>query len=540
MINAPGTPGTPVQPSNADEDGSSRRDPLKAKIGLTLSALVVLGAGLAILQTEAGSNESNSARETTRVAVRAMRANVLVSSIGGLQADVDAERAFVPFRRPLTASTPSLTTAAGLPSNAAATAKEVTSVQGAVPDLGVAKLLVPLQVDAQRQTLKQRAFATTRITWNTRSTQYTTALAILAVALFLVGFGLVADGSIRIASFGMGVVVGLFIAVWATWLYFLPIPSTPAATIDATAKGSTLAQNGRYGAAVTQFDRALSNGSDYAPAFTGRSRARLLAANPDYPLTRAFTDPTGAAIASANEDAQRALEVDGNRSLLSFGLVALTDFYRGQYVETVAATDGAVEINPGVPDVWLLRSAALVALGDQTGAGASLTRALGLLKGAEPSQQTRLLSSTYLSYLGWVRRNVSTQAAAAQQLADRTVASETAFTLGRTLTNTPPAKGTVVARELRYADGALTLTLVWRDLPEGTAVSAIEYERPLEAGAWAQPAQLALYATLGGTGTRLIRVPVERVCKPTRVRVDLYLDGARVRSQTGPGVAATC
>ena len=468
-----------------------------------------------------------------------MRANVLVSSVGGLQGDVAAERAFVPFRRPISSGT-SLTTAAGLPSDGASTAHRARAAQVAIPDLGIANLLVPLQIDAQRQTLKQRALATTRITWNTRSTQYTTVIAVLAVALFLVGFGLVVDGSIRGAAYTLGVAIGLFAALWATWIYFQPIPSTADGTIDATARGTTLAQNGHYRAAIAQYNRALSGGSGYAPAFTGRSRARLLAANPDYPATRAFTDRTGASTASAAEDAQRALDLDGNRSLLSFGLVGLTAFYRGSYAEAVTATVGAATVNPGVPDVWLLRSAALVALGNEAGANASLTRALELLKGDDPSQQTRLLASTYLSYLGWVRRYVPAQAAAARRLADRTVSVETAFTLGEKLTNTAPTTGSVVVRGLRYAGGALTLTLEWHDLPKGTAVSAIEYERPLKAGAWAQPAQLALFATLGGTGHRVIRVPLKRVCQPTRVRADIYLDGARVRSQTGPGVAATC
>ena len=254
------------------------------------------------------------------------------------------------------------------------------------------------------------------------------------------------EGSIRGAAYTLGVAIGLFVAGWATWLYFLPIPSTPDSTIDATARGTTLAQNGHYHAAIAQYDRALSRGSGYAPAFTGRSRARLLAANPDYPSTRAFIDRTGRATAAAADDAQRALDLDGSRSLLSFGLVGLTDFYRGRYAEAVSATDGAAAVNPGVPDVWLLRSAALVALGDDAGASASLKRAFALLRGAEPSQQTRLLASTYLSYLGWVRRYVPAQAAAAQRLADRTVAVETAFTLDRKLDNTAPPTGSVAVR----------------------------------------------------------------------------------------------
>lgn len=528
------------EPASGGDAPASGRDPFKAKIGLTLSALVVLGAGLAILQIDASSNESNTARETTRVAVRAMRANVLVNDVSGLGADLQAEQTFLPFRSPLSATGTTLATAAGLPAGSTQTAQDLQAALKALPDLGVGDLLGKLQTDAQRQTLKQQAMATTRITWNDRSTQYTTVIAVLAVALFLVGFGLVVEGPIRGAAYALGVGIAVFVMAWATWIYLLPIPMNSDRTIDAAARGGALAANGSYPAAIAQFDRAIASAHDYAPAFTGRARARLLEANPDYRVTRAFTETNGRATDEAAADAERALGLGRSRSLLSFGLVALIDFYKGDYEGAVAAADQAAGVNPGVTDVWLLRSAAQVALGDKAAARMSLERGLALLKGAEPSQQTRLLASTYLSYLAWVRRHVPAQSGAAQTLSDRVVSVETAFTLGRKLTNTAPSSGAVSVTALRYANGRLILHLAWRDLPKGTALSAIGYERPLRAGAWTQPTALALFATLGGTGQRQISVPLERVCKPTRVRADVFLDGARVLSRTGPGTAPTC
>ena len=84
------------------------------------------------------------------------------------------------------------------------------------------------------------------------------------------------------------------------------------------------------------------------------------------------------------------------------------------------------------------------------------------------------------------------------------------------------------------------LRLRWSNLPPGTALSALGYERPLRTGAWTQPAGLALFATVAGSGQRDIAVPLEGSCKPTRVRVDVYLNGASSLSRTGPGVAPTC
>jgi tetratricopeptide (TPR) repeat protein len=528
-------------PGEGAADAPSRRTGrLKPKIAVSLATLVVIGATLAILQTEASINESNSARETTRVAVRAMSANVLAAAVANTATALQAQSDFLPFRRPLDRSIPSLAAAAGLSTPPGRAAADRKIARSAVPALGLAKMLDSLRTDAQRLTLKQQALATTRITWNDRSTQYTTVIAVLAAALFLVGFGLVVEGSIQGSSYALGIIIGAFAVAWAIWIYLLPIPSTPDVAINAAARGAVLSAAGRYQAAIAQYDRALGSDGGYAVAYTGRARARLLAANPDYPVTRAFTDAGGRITDEAVLDARRALDHGGGRDLLTVGLLALTHFYRGHYEQAVAGTDRALGINDGVPDVWLLRSAAQLALGDTAGAGASFERALAPLRGTVPSAQTRLLASTYLSYLGWVARRVPAEAPAAQELADRVVARETAFTLGHPVSGTPPATGSATVERLRYAAGKLTLRLRWTNLPKGTALSGIAYERPLPDGAWAQPAELALFATLEGSGKRDISVAVDRVCKPTEVRVDLYLDGARTHSSTGPGVAATC
>lgn len=527
-------PAGPPEP----EPEPPERDPLKRNIALTLAALVVLGGGLAILQVDASAYESNTARQTTRTAVQAMRAAVVADTVAGLQPTLQAERDFLPFRRPLTVGAPSLAAAAGLPSPASVTAGSLRVARQAVPDLAVGKVLLRLQTDAQRLTLKQKALATTRITWNDRSTQYTTVIAVLAVALFLVGFGLVVQGPIRRAAYALGVVIGLFAAAWGAWVYQLPIPSTPERAIVAAARGAALTANGDYDAAVKRYDAALEADDAYGTAYAGRSRARLLAANPDYPVTRAVTS-TGAAMAGAVGDARRAIDLN-DRDVLATALLGLTSFYNGDYEAAERVTDTALGINPKIPDLWLLRSATQVALGDQAAAVASLERSLSLLQSAEPSQRTRLLASTYLSYLAWVERHAPTHASAARRLANRIVSIETRFTLGRALPQAPPARGTVSVRGLRFAGGRLTLRLRWSNLPKGTALSAIGYERPLPLGAWTQPADLALFATVAGTGTRSISVPLERVCKPTAVRVDVYLNGAPAKTFTGPGVPATC
>ena len=92
----------------ARDGGEVTSDRLKPKIAVTLAVVIVIAGMLAVLQTQAGANESTTARETTRTAVRAMSANVATSTLLGVRSEVEAEHDFLPFRRPLDARAPSL------------------------------------------------------------------------------------------------------------------------------------------------------------------------------------------------------------------------------------------------------------------------------------------------------------------------------------------------------------------------------------------------------------------------------------------------
>jgi tetratricopeptide (TPR) repeat protein len=463
--------------------------PLKRHIAITLALVAVLGGGIAIAQRDAGTKESTTARETTRAAVRALRANVVVTATSGTEARRLAQR-----RR----------------------------------------------LDAARETLSQRALATTRVTWNTRSTQYTTVIAVLAAALFFVGYALVVEGPLRPYSYGLGVATAVFAAGWALWIFHLPIPETSPRAVAAAARATVLGADGRPRAAVAGFSRALAIDDDYAAAYLGRSRARLQAANPDYSTSGAWTDRGGRASRLAIRDAERAQALDPGKDLLGPGLVALHAFFAGDLDKALAATDDALAINPHVPDVWLLRGAALLARGDRAAGDAALDRGLALATAGGASERARHLAATALSELAWVARHHPARAADARRAADRVVAAETASTLRRRLSGRAPARARVRVTGLRWSAGRLHLRLAWDHLPPGTAVSAVAYERPLPGGAWTQPAALALFFEGRGRGARRIAAPAARVCRPTAVRVDVFLDGERVLTQTGPGAAPTC
>jgi tetratricopeptide (TPR) repeat protein len=500
-------------------------DRLKQAIAITLALLVVLGAAIAIQEATGSVNESNTARETTRVAVRAMTARVALDAVLRAQAGLAGERGFLPFRPPLSAG---------------ATPRRLDDARREVPVGKTPAELDALRFTAAHEGLRQGTLARTRITWNDVATRYTTAIAVLAVALFFVGFSLTVEGPPRKAAFGLGIVTGLFAAGWTVYIHELPIPGTPERALAAAARGAVLADHGDFRGAAGAYDRAIGADRDFAAAYSGRAYARLLVANPDYRVTKAFTDARGGGSTGAVGDAQRALALGGRRDLSAYTLIGIAAIYGGRYPQARAAADGALAINRRVPDLYLLRSAAELGLGHGEGARADLQHAIGLLERSGASRRTRQLSSDYLSYLAAVAWRTRGAAADAQGLADRFVAFETAAALDTTLSGSAPATGRVRVEQVRYVRDRLILDLRWTNLPSGTALSAVEYERPLPGREWTQPTDLALFLNVRGSGRRRISLPLRRACKPTAVRAVIYLNGVRALSHTGPGAAPTC
>ncbi len=490
---------------------------------ITLAAIVVLGAGLAILQTNASTSESNTARETTRTAVEALRAGVVNHAGEGLQDRVRAERESLRYRDPLSEGTPA----------------EVERAREQIPDLSDSARLEGLATEAQRLSLKQAALTETRVTWNDRSTQYTTVIAVLAVALFFVGFSMVVRGVVSPVFFVAGLVIAGFVVVWATWIHQLPIPRTPDEAVTKTARGLTERAEGRLSAAIRSFDAAIALEPDYAPAYSGRSAAEAQRANPDIFTTGAVTGAAGSA-RRALEDAARADELSDGRDPVALGLLALGAFHTGDYAGAIDAADRILEVNDRAVEALLLKSAAQVGAGDTAGAEASAREARRLLQDVTASSALRRLVRDYLTYLEAVAAANPDRAAAARMLATRTIAVETGLALGREVSGTAPARGGAQITGLRLVDGRLEGRIVTRDLPPGTALAALGYVRPTEDGPWVQPAELALFRSVEGSGSRDFSVVVPGTCAPTAVQVRIYLDGVLADTATAPGTAPTC
>ncbi len=515
-----------------EEDGKGG---LGRWIAMSLAAIAVLGAGIAILQTDAAVNESNTARETTRTAVGALRAGVIENAAELLEEDIDAESSAL-LREQAFVARGSGEAAPPLTSSELET---VVPEGGDLPGARTREELTELSFDAERLTLSQAATAETRVTWNDRATQYTTAIAILAVALFLVGFSLVLRGPQRIVFYLFGVAVALLVVGASAYIYLLDIPETPDEAITAAARGTVESQAGNQERAIELFDEAIEIDGDYADPYSRRAIARAVAANPDVRATGAVTGDD-AALDEAIDDALRSIELDDGRDFLTFAFGAIVGIYLGAYEESVRAADQGIAINGQVPDIRLAKSAAEVGLGDAQAATETLQAALELLSGSDPSERTRALVADYLTYLEQVANRVPERAELVAQFEERITALETAFSLDREVSGEVPDQGSVTVEGLRYEDGRFKLEARWEDLPDDTALTLVGFERPARDSGWVQPADLALFRTVSGSGEEVGAVPIERACTPVEVRVDAYLDGAFVDSFTGPGGPETC
>lgn len=507
-------------------------------IAVTLAAIALLGAAIGILQTYASVNEANTARETTRTAVGSLRAAVIDGQARALETDIGAEQGAF-FRQRAFLVRQAEAQGASAPPLDSEQLQSLIGPGGDLPSARTAEGIRRLSFEAEQLALQQAALAETRVTWNDRSTQYTTTITVLAVALFLVGFSSVLRGQRQLAFYLLGVAVALGTLAVVIYIYVLPIPATPSEAITATARGTVAGDEGRFDEALAALGDAIEIDDDYAAPYSRRALVRALSENPDVSTTGAITsgpEPLRDAVA----DARRALELGGDRDFLAIGLIAILSLYAADYDQAIDAADEAIAVNGSIPDIRLLKSAAQIGAGDVDGARGTLDEALALLSGSDPTARTRGLVAEYVTYLEAVAAAEPARADVVAELEAEIISRETAFNLDREVSGTAPPSGSASVEGLRYEDGRLRLRLEWADLPADTALTAIGFERAQPDGPWVQPSEVAEFVNLTGDGTDVVNEPLERACTPTEVRVDLYLDGGLVESVTGPGEAPTC
>jgi tetratricopeptide (TPR) repeat protein len=525
---------TGVGDTEVDEE-VDEPDPYKRRVAIVLALLGVLGAWIGILHNDSGNKESTFARETTRTAVGSLRANVNQSTLEGLSTDLDAEQAALGVAASFQPGDPDTESA-----EAVAADPQATDAAGSIAPADREALERELTVEAERLDLKRRALAETRVTYNNRTSQYETVLTTLAVALFLVGFTLVLNRRVRPPVLLPGLLLAAYVAGWAVWIHQRDIPTTPPEAIEAAAQGAMHEAFAEFEQADEAYTEAIDADDDFAPAYTGRSVVSFLAANPDFLNTLAVIDTEGEAAEEALADVEEAIRLTENNDFGSLVVSGIYRFYAGDYEGAVERLDAAVDINDRAPEAFLVLTAAELARGDAAAAERALDRGVGLLDVAEASASTRDFAADLFSLLEQVEAAVPERAPDIEATRDRLAAGEAGLVFGEEMSGEAPAGAEFTLDQAELVDDELSTTLSYSGLPDDSLVSLYVYEQPVEGAPFAQPAELARFVTLAGSGSLSGTVDVERVCRPVAFRYDVYVEGARVASLDAPGGEPTC
>lgn len=523
-----------------EEEDSEAEERYKRRVAISLAVLAVLGAWIAILQTNASTNEGRLAREATRLASGAQAATVV--ELGALSAleQADAQIDALPLQPGFTIDE----RAAGEVGIEVDPERRTSRLENAQDEVLSAladdqSALFEVQVEARRLTLENATVVEQRTTWNARASQYETVLTVLAVALFLVGFTLVVSRKLRPPFALPGLLLALFCLGWALHIYNKPIPDVPGGAIDATAEGEADFDNASTEAAAELFTTAIELDDEYRPPYEGRALANLVTSNPDILRTLAITDTTSPLFDQAVSDARTALDLGGDRDVVALTIAGLLTLAEGEYDLAAGFLEDAVELNDLTPGLQLSLSAIEIARGDEDAARGWRERAVGQLGAAEESDYVRGLAAQYHTLLELVAERVPERADLAEELARETIRAETGLATGAELTGEVPAEAGFEVAEVRHVDGTTVVDLMPVGLETDTTVTVVGYERPAEGATWVQPAEL-FYAGAPGTGDGALEVESPRACEPVEYRFDLYVEGVFVERVTAPGGEPTC
>lgn len=204
-----------------------------------------------------------------------------------------------------------------------------------------------------------------------RAAAYTAILAVIAVAVYLLGLTLaVREFVLRRLFMATGLLLMAGAVVWALITAAQPVAAVNEAAADAYATArvelDTAYDAAGYAAAVRLYDQAIELRPTFGRAYLERAGAVIAAATPQRTGLISLVPPE--ALRAGQADLQRALDL-GAATASTYGRLAFYGFVEGvqennraALEESIAASRRAVELDSGEP-VWQLNLAvALVAL----------------------------------------------------------------------------------------------------------------------------------------------------------------------------------
>ncbi|MBI3741951.1 MAG: tetratricopeptide repeat protein, partial [Chloroflexi bacterium] len=200
--------------------------------------------------------------------------------------------------------------------------------------------------DAYLEQEKQLAATRESAEWSAKSSRYSTALSVIAVALFLMGIALTVKNRVKFVLAFVGLIMLAITVEWVIEIQSDPVIPTPVEAMERFVEGQILS-NTAYKAtgkekvdletkALADFDRAIQLYDQYADAYQWKGMTLL--------QTR-LLDADGERNAQAAQSLERAVELGNDTSVVHTNL-GWAYLLIGKYQNAITALKKAVEVEP--------------------------------------------------------------------------------------------------------------------------------------------------------------------------------------------------
>ncbi len=343
------------------------------RIAIAIAIVSLLAAVVGYLQNQANTQSGNAAQRAQADAVQGADATVrargqqfaaLDTWVLGLEdritvANLGSEIEYAPLDQLGTLQAARLAAAALADRTAALSRLDLAAEAGPRTDPSViwAKLSATareqFQIEAMQDADNELANA-----WGRQGAAYSAMLAIVAVALYLLGLSLTLDVRRAKALVAVaGVVLALFAGGWTAVQAGTAPHAAPIEAANAYAEGMVdlMAATGPagYSAAVDAFTKAVDARPTFARAYANRGSALLAAASPEQPFGGQYiTLIPDAALAAAAADFEQAVRLGSRDTQVLWGLGVVL------YDQALRGKRGLIDESIGYTSEAMARSAA--------------------------------------------------------------------------------------------------------------------------------------------------------------------------------------
>ncbi len=540
------------------------------RIAITIAIVSLLAAVVGWLQNQANTQAGNAAQQAQAHAIEAADATVrareqqfasLDTWVLGLEgrvtvANLASEIAFAPADQQATLQAARAAATAQADRTATLSGLDLTANDGPRTDASLiwAKLSSAtrdrFQIEALQDADNELANA-----WGRQTASYNAMLAIVAVALYLLGLSLTLDVRRAKALVSVaGVALAVFAGGWTAVQTGSQPTLAPAAAADAYADGmvalAAASSQQDYSAAAAAFTKAIDARPTFARAYANRGTARLAAASPEQVFGGQYiTLIPDAALAAGAADYEQAmtLGLDDTQVIWNLGAVRFHQALRGNpslLDDSIRFSNQAVARSSDNPVPWFNLAIALLAAGRVDEAQTTYSGAIARVIWSDVGAQTpRGYAGLQMSMISSALTGLEVLRAAKPDLAKAidAIQAEIVWSVGKGTVDPSPDTGAAVDG---LAVDVFPSFLQWRGNLTGTTkdstLATLWWYRGTDETAWSEiPTMSAAAVTpgvnpAGAANTHFGIALFTGITHPARClpsgtyRVELYADGTKI------------